>query len=64
MEVDCVASLTRHDAEISLGLEAVEHLNDVWMLQPPENLYLPSQALDVLVALAALGDELDGNYLA
>lgn len=45
---------TCNDAKVCLGLERVEHLDDVFMAQGTQNLNLLAQVLDVLLALAVL----------
>lgn len=48
------------DTEVSFGLKGVQHLNDVLMPQPSQDLDLLPQISDVLLALAMLHDELHG----
>ena len=56
--------LACHDAEIRLCFKRVEHLDDVFVPEALENLYLLPEALNVLLALAMLHDELHGRDLA
>ena len=52
------------DAKFLVGLEGVQHLDNILMAQPTEDLNLLPQAHYVFLALAMLQDELHGHSLA
>lgn len=52
------------DAELLIGLKRVKHLDDVLVLQAPQDFNLLSQADDVPLALAMLQNEFHGHSLA
>ena len=49
-----------HHAEVSVGLECIEHQDDVLVIQLPQDTDLLSKVLYILLALAVLIDELHG----
>ena len=50
-------------AEVGWRFKIIQHADDVLMAQRAEDLNLLPQALDVLLRLAVLHDELHGNHL-
>eukprot|EP00955_Chlamydomonas_euryale_P089077 364434-Chlamydomonas_euryale.AAC.7 len=54
---------TSHHTEVCLSLKCVQHLDDVFVPQRPQNLNLLAQVFDVLLTLAMLVDEFHGSDL-
>mmetsp|Transcript_23688 Transcript_23688/g.70297 ORF Transcript_23688/g.70297 Transcript_23688/m.70297 type:complete len:271 (-) Transcript_23688:18-830(-) len=52
-----------HHTEVCLSLKCVQHLDDVFVPQRPQNLNLLAQVFDVLLTLAMLVDEFHGSDL-
>lgn len=59
-----VRAPTCDHTEVRLGLKGVEHLDDVFVLELPQDLDLLAQVPDVLFRLAVLDNELHGRDLA
>lgn len=43
-----------HQAQLSLMIEALQQLNDIWMVQPPQQCHFPSRCLANLTAKTSL----------